>query len=137
MKTELMRNKEAGFTLLEIIVTLIVVSILGSMLISMMGGVLTNSTKPAIQAQEVHVMNQVADSVSRAYRELGSISDLQSSIGNGDFDPAGSGVTVTAAASGYGTGSAPVEGGSSDLLKVTITGSSGLTYTLLVGNVEI
>jgi len=137
MKTQLLRNKEAGFTLLEIIVTLIIVSILGAMLASMMGGVLTNSTKPALQAREVHFMNQVADSVSRAYRELGSVTDLQNSIAAGDFDPAGSGITVAAALTGYGTGSAPVEGSSSDLLKVTITGNSGLTYTLLVGDLEI
>ncbi|MBW2630446.1 MAG: prepilin-type N-terminal cleavage/methylation domain-containing protein [Deltaproteobacteria bacterium] len=138
MKTEVLGNHE-GFTLLEVIVTLIITSILGAMLVSMMGGVFTRSTQPAIQTMEVHAMNQVADSISRAYRELGSISDLQTNITGGLFDvtASGIGISVTAGATGYGSGGTPVEGSSSDLLKVTITGSSGLTYALLFGSIEI
>ena len=135
MKTEVLGNHE-GFTLFEVIVTLIIASILGTMLVSMTGGALTRSTQPAIQTMEVHVMNQVADNVSRAHRELGSISTLQADINGGNFDvsASGIGISVTASATGYGSGGAPVEGSSSDLLKVTITGSSGLTYTLLFGS---
>jgi len=112
---------------------------MGAMLISMMGGVFTRSTQPGIQTMEINVMNQVADNVSRTYRELGSISTLQSEINDGNFDVSASGINiaVTASLTGYGTGANPVEGGSSDLLKVTITGSSGLTYTLLFGDIEI
>ena len=138
MKTEVLARDD-GFTLLEVIVTLIIASMLGAMLVSMTGRVLTSSTWPAIKTMEIHVMNQVADNVSRAYRELGSISDLQTKINNRDFDVSTSGINieVSASATGYGTGANPVEGASSDLLKVTITGSSGLTYALLFGSVEI
>lgn len=131
--------RNGGFTLLEIIVTLIVASILGAMVISMMGGVFTRSTQPAIQTMEIYAMNQVADNVARAYRVLGSTHDLQTEIGSGTFNQTYSGgtISVTAATTGYGTGSAPVEGGSADLLSVVITGPSGLTYALLFGDVEI
>jgi len=131
--------RNAGFTLLEIIVTLIVASILGAMVTSMMGGVFTRSTQPAIQTMEIYAMNQVADNVARAYRVLGSTHDLQTEIGSGTFNQTYSGgtISVTAATTGYGTGSAPVEGGSADLLSVVITGPSGLTYALLFGDVEI
>ena len=134
MKTEILERHE-GFTLLGVIVTLVVASILGAMLISMTGGMLTRSTQPAVQTMEIHAMNQTADSVSRAYRALGSHSSLQTEIAHGTFNSTN--ISVTASATGYGTGGTPVEGASSDLLKVTITGSSGLTYTLLFGNVEI
>ncbi|MCD6486679.1 MAG: type II secretion system protein [Syntrophobacterales bacterium] len=139
MKTKILRRQE-GFTLLEIIVTLIITSILGTMLVSMTGGALTRSTEPAIRTMEVHTMNEVADSVSRAYRELGSVSDLQADITSGLFNVSASGINivVTAGATGYGTGANPVEGSApNDLLKVTITGSSGLVYTLLLGDIEI
>jgi len=134
MKTEILGRHE-GFTLLEVIVTIVVASILGAMLISMMGGAFTRSTRPAIQAMEINAMNQIADSVSRAYRELGSISGLQSEIDNGNFNT--SVISVTASATGYGSGGTPVEGASDNLVKVTITGSSGLTYTLVLGDIEI
>jgi len=134
MKTEVL-GRHAGFTLLEVIVTLVVASILGAMLISMMGGAITRSTQPAIQAMEINALNQIADSVSRAYRELGSISDLQSKINGGEFNT--SIISVAASATGYGSGTDPVEGASDNLVKVTITGSSGLTYTLVLGDIEI
>ena len=134
MKTEILGRHE-GFTLLEVIVTIVVASILGAMLISMTGGAITRSTRPAIQAMEINALNQIADSVSRAYRELGSISELQTEIGNGSFNT--SAISVTASATGYGSGGAPVEGASDNLVKVTITGSSGLTYTLVLGDIEI
>ena len=138
MKTEILGRQE-GFTLLEVIVTLIIASILGAMLISMTGNALTQSSQPAVQSMEINAMNQVADNVSQAYRALGSTNDLQADITSGLFDVSASGINiaVTAGATGYGTGATPVEGSSSDLLKVTITGSSGLTYELLFGNVEI
>ncbi len=136
MKIEILRRHE-GFTLLEIIVTLIIVSIMGAMLISMTSGALTRSTQPAIQTMEINVMNQVADGISRAYRELGSISDLQAHISAGDYDLTDPAISVTASYTGYGNGTTPVEGGSSDLLRVTITGASGLTYSLLFGDIEI
>ena len=134
MKTEILGRHE-GFTLLEVIVTLVVASILGAMLISMTGGAITRSTQPVIQAMEINAMNQVADSISRAYRELGSISELQTRIDADDFDT--SAIIVTASETGYGSGGDPVEGASDDLLKVTITGSTGLTYTLVLGDIEI
>lgn len=135
MKTEILSRHE-GFTLLEVIVTLVVASILGAMLVSMTGGLLTRSAQPAVQTMEIHAMNQTADRVSRAYRELGSTSDLQGHISDGDYDLINPVISVTSTPTGYGNGTTPVEGGS-DLLKVTITGSSGLTYTLLFGNIEI
>jgi len=134
MRKRVLKRHE-GFTLIEIIVTLIIVSILGAMLVTMTGNLLHHSTQPAVQAMEIHVMNQVADNIARAYRALGSTSTLQSEIGSGNFNIQG--ISVTAAATGFGAGAAPVEDGSSDLLKVMITGSTGLTYTVLFANIEI
>ena len=128
-------KNQRGFTLLEILVTLVVASILGAMLVAMTGNLLHQSAKPAVQAMEIQAMNQAADSVSRAYRELGSTNALNGRISDGDFN--GPNITVTAAPAGYGSGGAPVAGQSGDLLEVTITGASGLSYTLIFGNVEI
>jgi len=131
----LLSGKKEGFTLLEVIITLIIASIMGSMLITMTGGAVTRSTQPVIQTAEINTMNSVADSVARAYRELGSTSDLQTEIGNGTFNAAG--ITVTANLTGYGTGSSPSEGASNEFLKVTVTGSTGLSYDLIFGDIEI
>ena len=65
-----MKNRSRGFTLLEVIITLIVASILGTILISYMGTVMTGSAQLPYRQVQVYEMNQVMDNITADYLSL-------------------------------------------------------------------
>jgi prepilin-type N-terminal cleavage/methylation domain-containing protein len=61
---------QRGLTLLEIIITLIVASALGAMLVQFMGTNMIRSTKPVVMAQEGLYLNQILEAMTADYRRL-------------------------------------------------------------------
>lgn len=59
-----------GFTLIEIIVSLIVASILGVMLVSFMGSTVVQSANPVLLAQNGAYLNQIAENMGADYKYL-------------------------------------------------------------------
>ncbi|MCK9196872.1 MAG: prepilin-type N-terminal cleavage/methylation domain-containing protein [Syntrophales bacterium] len=58
----------SGFTLIEVIVSLIVASILGVMLVSFMGSSVVQSANPVIMAQNGAYLNEIMENMSADYR---------------------------------------------------------------------
>ncbi|KAF0157202.1 MAG: hypothetical protein FD159_1472 [Syntrophaceae bacterium] len=59
-----------GFTLIEIIVSLIVASILGVMLVSFMGSTVVQSANPVLLAQNGAYLNQIVENMGADYKYL-------------------------------------------------------------------
>jgi len=74
-------KKNGGFTLLEVIVTLIVAAILGTILVTFMGNTLTGSVQPLLRVQQANIAGHVMENITADYNKLNS-------------DDIGSGATV-------------------------------------------
>lgn len=59
-----------GFTLLEVIVTLIVAAIMGSILVSFMGDNITGSVMPLRRVQNANTLTQVFENITSDYNKL-------------------------------------------------------------------
>jgi prepilin-type N-terminal cleavage/methylation domain-containing protein len=59
-----------GFSLIEIIITLLVASLLGTVLIQYMSTSLTKSAEPVIMLQQGYALNQVMESMTADYKNL-------------------------------------------------------------------
>ncbi|MFA5179927.1 MAG: type II secretion system protein [Syntrophales bacterium] len=59
-----------GFTLLEVIVSLIVASILGAMMVSFMGSAVMKSANPVVLAQNGAYLNQIMENMGADYKYL-------------------------------------------------------------------
>lgn len=59
-----------GFTLIEIIVTIIVAGILGALFMQVMGTSLTGSIEPVVNVQNVFSLDQVMERITVDYRHL-------------------------------------------------------------------
>jgi len=134
----------SGFTLVEVIITLLVAVILGSIMIQYLGSAVTGSSTPMKRLAAKTALGTAADSIIGAFRQTtpsdsGAWSDFQNTIGaagttqnNGfgeyrvlfndfiQFDAAGN-----EAADVYGT--AP-----ENILKVTIAGAGDESLTFLL-----
>jgi prepilin-type N-terminal cleavage/methylation domain-containing protein len=79
--------RQAGFTLIEMIVTIIVAAILGAMFLQIMGTSLTGSVEPLIGVRDNFSLNQVMERITADYRSLISddltpLATLKGRIGN-------------------------------------------------------
>lgn len=63
-------KNNGGFTLLEVIISLIVASILGVMLVSFMGSTVVQSANPVILAQNGAYLNQIMENMTSDYKYL-------------------------------------------------------------------
>ena len=89
----LIKNKK-GFTLLEVIVTMIVAAILGTMLVTLMGNGVTDSVTPLLRVQNANTLGQVVENITADYAKLNSddvgnsttiaLSTLHTNITNGN-----------------------------------------------------
>ena len=61
---------QKGFTLIEIIVTIIVASILGVMFLQYMGTNVTGSMEPVIRVQNAFTIEQVIEKITADYKKL-------------------------------------------------------------------
>jgi len=68
--TSVFLNKkgQGGFTLTEVIITLVVAAVLGTLLFQFMGSNLTGSAKLLIGVQDGFQLNEVMESITRDYR---------------------------------------------------------------------
>ncbi|MEI7636485.1 MAG: type II secretion system protein [Syntrophus sp. (in: bacteria)] len=88
-------KKNSGFTLLEVIVTLIVASILGTMLVTFMGSTMTGSVQPLLRVQNANTVSQVVENITADYNKLNSddignnttiaLSTLKTNVQNGNI----------------------------------------------------
>ncbi len=80
---------QKGFTLVEIIITIVVAAILGAMFLQIMETNLTGSVEPLIRVQDTFTLNEVMEKITADYKKL-TIEDqtplatLKSRIGNKD-----------------------------------------------------
>jgi len=72
MKASRSTGTQEGFTLLEVIVTLVVAAILGTILVSFMGQGLTGSVQPLIRVQNANTLGQVLENITADYAKLNS-----------------------------------------------------------------
>ena len=59
-----------GFTLIEVIVSLVLVAIVGAMVVSFMGTAVTRSADPLLQVQQGHYLNQIMENITADYKAL-------------------------------------------------------------------
>jgi prepilin-type N-terminal cleavage/methylation domain-containing protein len=82
---------DRGFTLLEIVITLVVASVLGAVLAQYMNTVLARSTKPIDFLQKTYSLNQVVELITADYQALEDddgdhdLTTLQTNIQNGNI----------------------------------------------------
>lgn len=130
MKPPVMNQK--GFTLIEIIISLILVGILGALLVTFTGTALQRSGKGVFDMVEFYRRNQIVDNITADYtadvihRTDTALTLLKTSIDSGHYDTSFAG--VSAAYITYTNTNPPVEqsANSGDYLKVTISPASGI-----------
>ena len=61
------KKREKGFTLLEIIVTLTIAAILGTILVTYMGTALTKSGEPVVRTKQMYELQQVMENIKATY----------------------------------------------------------------------
>jgi len=140
-------KKNGGFTLIEIIVTLILASILGTMLVTFMGSTLTGSVQPLLRVQQANTAGHVMENIITDYTKLNfddigagttvALSTLKTNVTAGSTDASRYGAIYTIIYNDYvalnsdGT-TAPVADGSADpkTLRVSITQGSQTLTTL-------
>jgi prepilin-type N-terminal cleavage/methylation domain-containing protein len=61
---------QKGFTLIEVIVTIVVASILGVMFLQFMGTSMTGSVEPVIRVQNAFTIEQVMEKMTADYKKL-------------------------------------------------------------------
>jgi prepilin-type N-terminal cleavage/methylation domain-containing protein len=133
MKAPIMNQR--GFTLIEIIISLIVAGIMGAMLVSFTGTILQNSSKGVFDMVEFYRRNQIIDNITADYIAQIHLSNtlqlLKTDIDNGSYDT--SFADVSAAYITYTNTDPPVEQSavSGDYLKVTTSPASGIDGTAI------
>lgn len=66
------RINETGFTLIEVIVTLVVGAVLGTIIVTYMGTALTESAIPVLRVQHSNTLGQVVENITANYNKLNS-----------------------------------------------------------------
>ena len=86
MNTRAFRNipaGQAGFSLIEVIITLVVGAILALMLALALGSSFTNSGLPLFRLQQTMALQQVMENIRADYAAHGDIALLKTSVGTG------------------------------------------------------
>ena len=82
---------QKGFTLIEIILTLVVAAILGTILVQFMGTSLTRSAEPVIMVQEGFSLSEVMEKMTAHYKYLlatdnNPLTTFKNNIENGNVE---------------------------------------------------
>ena len=78
-------NRRNGFTLVELIVTIMVAAILGVMFVQVMGTSLTGSVEPLIRTQHMFEINGVMEKITAEYKQdTTPLDTLKTQIGSKD-----------------------------------------------------
>jgi len=80
---------QKGFTLVEIIITILIASILGLIFLQFMGTSMTGSVEPVIRIRDAFTVKQVMEKMTADYKKLmaentSSLSTFQSHVQNGN-----------------------------------------------------
>ncbi len=135
-------NKQEGFTLIEIILTLVIAAVVGTGLVQYMGSALTKSSIPIQRLRQAHELQQVMENITADYLENvrrrvpSDLNDLRLRIKEDDPLLYGTSYTVdvnkfikfTSQENPQESGELPNK---KNLLKVTINKASGETLTTL------
>jgi len=84
MKT-IMKLKSAGFTLVEVIITIVIAAIVGAMMITVLGTSMTKSSDPIFRMQTSFSLQQVMENFLTAYEKYyaGDLPALRDAIAGG------------------------------------------------------
>ncbi len=131
MKTPLESNEnQTGFTLIEVLITLIVASILGAILIQLMGTNITRSGKALVMAQDRASLISVMEKITAHYKltaeTAAPLANLRTDVKNGNQqgnDPYFGEYTWETKYIAFdpGTNREKSEGEGDTILKITIT----------------
>ncbi len=79
-------NKQGGFTLIEIIVTLVIAAVVGTGLVQYLGTSLTKSSVPIQRLRQALDLQKVMENITADYREnyTSDLSGLSGEIGEGE-----------------------------------------------------
>ena len=131
-----------GFTLLEIIVTLTILSILGVMVFQFMRSSLVRSTEPFSIVAKTFVLREVAENITADYRQARDVPALKAGIGaegsehiNSGYCPATADCRYSVVDNHYiafnGNHEVSAPEPEQELLKVTIRGKQNETITMV------
>ena len=76
-------NNHKGFTLIEIIISLVVLAILATMLVSYMGSSVRESGQPAIRLTDTMTLQQVMENIRADMNDKNDLAALKTSVGTG------------------------------------------------------
>lgn len=77
---------QQGFTLIEIIITLVVFAILSTILVTVMGTSVINSGQPVSRLQQTMTLQQTMENIRANFSAVSDLSLLKSAIGTGQQD---------------------------------------------------
>ncbi len=86
-------TKNQGFTLLEVVITLIVGSVLGAILVQFMGTSMKNSFEPVIMVENGFGVNEIMEKMNSDYKRLlltstvNPLADFKDDVDNGMIPP--------------------------------------------------
>lgn len=126
--------RQQGFTLIELIITLVVFAILATMLVTVMGTSVTNSGQPVSRLQQTMTLQQTMENIRANFTAINDLALLKIAIGSGQQDNAYGAYEVIDNRYIKFTGYNEAEGVAADgILKVSIKDQeSGLVLTELL-----
>ncbi len=137
MKTFFPKMKSRrGFTLIEVIVTLIVASIMGAMLVQFLGTGFLRSADPIIRTDDVGRLQNVMDSMTSDYKYLAAtranfLPEFRTRVQTPNYYGAGYTVQTANYVRFDGSNNEAVDGsGDNRVLKVTITRNNQILTSL-------
>lgn len=117
---------QRGFTLLEVIVTIIVAAVMGVILVQFMGTAMLRSGEAVVRVQDVSTLRQVLDNMTSDYKYLaatqaGFLSTFKTRVDTPNYY--GTGYTTTTRYIEFDGSGAEIQDTSApyNLLKVTVT----------------
>ena len=75
--------QQRGFTLIEIIITLVITAILSVILVLALGSKISHSGEPIVRLQKTMALQQTMENIRADFEALPSIANLRTAIGTG------------------------------------------------------
>lgn len=75
MSTSFLKQRTNGFTLIEIIITLVVAAILAVFLTAFMGTAVTKSSEPVTRSKQLYELQQVMENIKASYLTMADATD--------------------------------------------------------------
>jgi prepilin-type N-terminal cleavage/methylation domain-containing protein len=131
-------TNDRGFTLIEIIISLVVLAILATMVVSYMGSSVRDSVQPTIRLQNTMALQAVMENIRADINNNNDLALLKGAVGSGDQSNIYGDYTVVKneyikfnAATNNEEADTPGSTGNDDIdvLKISVKDSSGLTIT--------